>query len=444
MDWRNKLKNCVVCKFGGSSLSEAEQFRKVKSIILSDNRRKYIIPSAPGKRNTNDYKITDLFYLCHSHVKQNIPFDDVFSIISVRYNEIVNELNISLDINRHLGQIKSNIKNESSIDYVISRGEYLNGLILSCFLGFEFVDAKDIIIFNKFGILDLELSRSLINKRISKLSNAIVPGFYGATLDGEIKTFPRGGSDITGSLISYAVNAGLYENWTDVCGFLMADPRIIKDPQSIKYITYEELRKLSYMGATVLHKDSISYVMEVDIPINIKNTNLPEDIGTIIVRHVDDCVNRNIITGIAGKKNVTLITIKKHLINCELESRIKLLSIITDIGLKFENISSGIDSISIIFDEENIDDLIDSIVDEIEKQCSPDSIKVYSKISLVTIVSQELWTTKNFYSKIFSSLDKKQINVKMINQNFNEIYIILGIENSDFEMAIQSIYETFT
>ena len=277
----------IVSKFGGSSLADGNQFRKVKDILLSDNRRKFIIPSAPGKRNSKDFKITDLLYLCQAHIESSIPLDDVFNLISNRYKAIVYELDLSLDIDNYLNEIKKDIENGASKEYAASRGEYLNGIILANYLDFKFIDAKDVIIFNKYGSLDNEATYKALKNTLSNYEKAVIPGFYGCDPLGNIVTFSRGGSDITGALVAASMNADLYENWTDVSGFLMADPKIVENPMQIKKITYRELRELSYMGASVLHEDSVFPVRNAGIPINIKNTNLPSDPGTLIVKDME-------------------------------------------------------------------------------------------------------------------------------------------------------------
>ena len=328
------MKDVIVAKFGGSSLADAHQFEKVKNIVESNLQRKYIIPSAPGKRHSKDYKITDLLYLCSTHVQQGISFDDVFKIISDRYKDIVTVLSEkydymnNLDINKYLIKIKYDIENGSSADYTASRGEYLNGIILANLLNFSFIDASELIFFGKSGRLNTEETQKHILEKLTTIKNAVIPGFYGSDYLGNIKTFSRGGSDITGALIARGVDANLYENWTDVSGFLMADPRIIKNPMPIEKITYRELRELSYMGATVLHEDSVFPVREADIPISIKNTNSPNDPGTLIVGDTNPIYRDGNITGIAGKKDFTVIAIEKNLMNTELGFCRKLLSIL--------------------------------------------------------------------------------------------------------------------
>lgn len=437
------MNNIVVTKFGGSSLSDAAQFRKVKSIIMSDSRRKYVVPSAPGKRFKNDYKITDLLYLCHGHVEQGIPFDDVFNVISKRYLELASELSVSINISPYLDEIKKNIAEGATSDYTASRGEYLNGLILADYLNFEFIDAAEVIFFNKYGVLDAEKTQSTISKRLAETENAVIPGFYGSLPNGLLKTFSRGGSDITGAIVARGVNADLYENWTDVSGFLMADPRIVDNPKPIAKITYRELRELSYMGATVLHEDAIFPVRNASIPINIKNTNIPSDPGTLIINDLEPTAYLGTITGIAGKKDFTVIAIEKAMLNTELGISRKLLSILESHGVSLENMPSGIDSICLVIEESQLENKLDKIIDEIKRQCEPDSIDVYPAMALIATVGRGMSQTRGMAAKIFQSLADNKINIRMINQGSSEINVIVGVENFDFENAIKSIYKTF-
>ena len=367
--------NTIVTKFGGSSLADANQFRKVKEIVLSNKNRKIVVPSAPGKRNAKDFKITDLLYLCHSHIESSISLDDVFALISKRYKDIVSDLNLSLDIDYHLNKIKEDLENGASKDYAASRGEYLNGIILANYLDFQFIDAKDVILFNKYGCLDTEATYDSLQKIIGNDSNVIIPGFYGSDSNGNIVTFSRGGSDVTGALVAASINAELYENWTDVSGFLMADPRIVKNPMQIRKITYRELRELSYMGASVLHEESVFPVRDAGIPINIKNTNNPSDPGTLIVKDMDPDFN-NPVKGIAGKKDFTVISIEKAMMNSELGFCRKVLSVLEQNNISFENMPSGIDTVCVVISDAQLKNKTDILVDEIKRTCTPDSIVV--------------------------------------------------------------------
>lgn len=434
--------NTIVTKFGGSSLADANQFRKVKEIILSDDRRKFVIPSAPGKRNSKDFKITDLLYLCHAHIESGIPLDDVFNLISNRYKAIVCELEISLDIDAYLQKIKNDIENGASKEYAASRGEYLNGIILATYLKFNFIDAKDVIIFNKYGSLDTDATYKALNSVLSKGEKTVIPGFYGLDSNANIVTFSRGGSDVTGALIAASINADLYENWTDVSGFLMADPRIVKNPMQIKKITYRELRELSYMGASVLHEESVFPVRNAGIPINIKNTNMPLDPGTLIVKDMEPDYD-NPIKGIAGKKDFTVISIEKAMMNTELGFCRKVLSILEQNCISFENMPSGIDTVCVVISDSQLKNKTDILVDEIRRTCTPDSIVVHPNMALIATVGNGMSSNKGIAAKIFSALSSNNINIRMIDQGSSEINILIGIENDDFEKGINAIYNSF-
>jgi len=432
-----------VAKFGGSSLANAAQFIKVKAIIESDRQRRFIIPSAPGKRTPEDHKITDLLYLCHAHVQQGIGFDDVFGVISQRYLEIIRELNLTLDLNPYLTEIKNAISSGASADYSASRGEFLNGLILADYLGFEFVDPAEIICFNKAGHFDPELTQQKVSKRLSQLKQAVIPGFYGATPDGQIKTFSRGGSDISGAIVARGVQADLYENWTDVSGFLMADPRIVDNPQPIKTITYRELRELAYMGATVLHEEAIFPVHQAGIPINIKNTNAPEHPGTLIVNDAAPVTQTGLITGIAGRKDFTVITVEKSLMNQELGFVRKLLSILEANQVSFEHLPSGIDTISLVISDSQLDHKLEKVLEEIKQQLKPDAVEVTPNIALIATVGRGMAYTPGIAAKLFTALAAANINVRMIDQGSSEINIIVGVATTDFERAVRAIYYAF-
>ncbi|MCI6693432.1 MULTISPECIES: aspartate kinase [unclassified Clostridium] len=434
--------NTIVTKFGGSSLADANQFRKVKEIVLSNKNRKIVVPSAPGKRNAKDFKITDLLYLCHSHIESSISLDDVFALISKRYKDIVSDLNLSLDIDYHLNKIKEDLENGASKDYAASRGEYLNGIILANYLDFQFIDAKDVILFNKYGCLDTEATYDSLQKIIGNDSNVIIPGFYGSDSNGNIVTFSRGGSDVTGALVAASINAELYENWTDVSGFLMADPRIVKNPMQIRKITYRELRELSYMGASVLHEESVFPVRDAGIPINIKNTNNPSDPGTLIVKDMDPDFN-NPVKGIAGKKDFTVISIEKAMMNSELGFCRKVLSVLEQNNISFENMPSGIDTVCVVISDAQLKNKTDILVDEIKRTCTPDSIVVHPNMALIATVGNGMSSNKGVAAKIFTSLSESNINIRMIDQGSSEINILIGIENDDFEKGINAIYNAF-
>ena len=433
--------NFIVTKFGGSSLADSIHFKKVKNIIESNCDRRYVIPSAPGKRFSKDFKVTDLLYLCHAHVNSSIPLDDVFKLICERYHSIVNELDLSLDLDYYLNIIKKDIENGASADYTASRGEYLNGIILANYLGIDFVDAKDVIKFNKYGTLNLEETYKLLQDKLSNHERAVIPGFYGSDENGEIVTFSRGGSDVTGALVAASINACLYENWTDVSGFLMADPRIVDNPKKIKTITYGELRELSYMGASVLHEEAVFPVRSSGIPINIRNTNEPENEGTLIVSNKTK--HDNTITGVAGKQNFTVLSIEKSMMNSELGFCRKVLTILEQNGVSFENMPSGIDSVSVVISDSNLKNKTDIIVEEIKRACNPDSIVVYPNMALIATVGTGMAYSKGVAAKIFTALSEADINIRMIDQGSSEINVLVGIENDDFEKGINAIYKAF-
>lgn len=430
----------IVAKFGGTSLADAAQFRKVHSIITKNPDRRYIVPSAPGKRNPEDYKITDLLYLCHAHVNQTISFDEVFNVIGNRYLEIISELGLSLDLKPYLAEIKEKITGGASADYVASRGEYLNGLVLAKLIGYNFVDPGQVVIFNDRGQLDLELAQKNLGNALAKFPKAVIPGFYGATSNGQVKTFSRGGSDISGSLVARCVNADLYENWTDVSGFLMADPRIVKDSKPMAKITYRELRELAYMGATVLHEDSVFPVRQAGIPINIKNTNDPGHPGTIIVNEAEPS---NTITGIAGKKSFTVIAVEKAMMNSELGFGRKLLSIMEANAISFEHIPTGIDTMSVVIADSQLNGKLEKIMEEIRSQCNPDSLDAYPNMALIATVGRGMVYTPGIAAKLFAALAQANINVRMIDQGSSELNIIVGVQTDDFEKAVQAIYQAF-
>lgn len=431
----------IVTKFGGSSLADSAHFKKVKKIIENNSNRKFVIPSAPGKRFSKDFKITDLLYLCHAHVNSSIPLDDVFQLISDRYNSIVSELNLNLNLDYYLNIIKTDIENGASEDYTASRGEYLNGIILANYLDIDFIDAKDVIKFNKFGSLNINETYSLLKDKLSQHKCAVIPGFYGSDENGEIVTFSRGGSDITGALVAASINAKLYENWTDVSGFLMADPRIVNNPKKIKTITYGELRELSYMGASVLHEEAVFPVKNSGIPINIRNTNEPENEGTLIVKN--ETKHENTITGIAGKQNFTVLSIEKSMMNSELGFCRKILTVLEQHGVSFENMPSGIDSVSVVISDSNLKNKTEIIVEEIKRCCNPDSVVVYPNMALIATVGNGMAYSKGVAAKIFTALAEANINIRMIDQGSSEINVLVGIENDDFEKGINAIYNAF-
>jgi aspartate kinase len=432
-----------VAKFGGSSLSDAGQIMKVCSIIRADTERRYVVPSAPGKRSGSDSKITDLLYLCHQHVQQDVPFEEVFAIISQRYLSIARELGLSLDLVPYLDKIKEEIAGGASSDYTASRGEYLSGLILASLLEYEFVDPAEMIFFDKNEALDLDRTRARVGELLSKHARAVIPGFYGSMPDGSIKTFSRGGSDITGALIASGMDAEIYENWTDVSGLLMADPSIVENPKPIDTITYRELRELAYMGAKVLHDEAIFPVKESGIPVLIKNTNRPEDPGTRITRDAEPITHKGTITGIAGKKDFTIIVIEKSLMNTEIGFGRRLLTVLEAHSISFEHMPTGIDTISLVIEDRQLDHKLDRVLEEIRSECKPDSVEMYPNMALIATVGRGMIHTPGIAARLFTALYNDNVNVRMIDQGSSEINIIVGIETEDFERAIRAIYRAF-
>lgn len=437
------MQNIIVAKFGGSSLSDSKQFAKVKNIIELDSRRRYIIPSAPGRRYNKDHKITDLLYMCYQLASHNLNFDEVYEIVERRFEDICVELSLDIDIAKELKNIKKKIQSGASKDYVASRGEYLNAIVLSNYLGFEFVDAKDLIVFNNNDQFNPEATQIKVKSKLGKIGQAVIPGFYGAMENGEIVTFSRGGSDITGSIIAKGIDSQLYENWTDVSGFLIADPKIVKNSRPIETITYKELRELSYMGAPVLHEEAIFPVKQANIPINIKNTNFPEESGTMIVDDSYPVSSSGTITGIAGKKGFTVISIEKTLMSLEKDFYRKLLTVLETNNVSVEHMPSSIDSVSLVISNTELNSKLEKIIEEICIYCNPDSIISYADMALIAVVGRGMIRNKGISAKIFTALADNGVNIRMITQGSSELNIIIGIENDDFDVAIASIYEAF-
>jgi aspartate kinase len=432
-----------VAKFGGTSLADAGQISKVKAIVEADPARRYIVPSAPGKRTSDDKKITDLLYLCHANATQGMPFEDVLRIVADRYLGIVKDLGLKLDLQPYLDEVRRSIAAGASADYAASRGEYLNGLIVANLLDYEFIDAAEVIFFDQKGIFDAARTQTVISKRLAGHERAVVPGFYGSLPGGEIKTFSRGGSDISGAIVARGAAADVYENWTDVSGLLMADPRIVGDARTIDVVTYSELRELAYMGATVLHDEAVFPVRQVGIPVNIRNTNRPEDPGTLIVKDASPVTHKGMITGIAGKKDFTVVAIEKALMNQELGFARRLLSVLEVNGVSFEHMPSGIDTLSVVIADRELNSKVDKIVSEIHTECQPDSINVYRGMALIATVGRGMAYTPGIAARLFEALGGAQINIRMIDQGSSEINIIIGVGNDDFEKAVTAIYKAF-
>ena len=429
-----------VLKFGGSSLADAEHFKKVADIVKSDPSRRYVVASAPGKRSDDDEKVTDLLYKCYELTREGEDIDNVFICIIRRYEKIIKDLGMTFSLEKEFHRIKMAILHHAGRDYIASRGEYLNAMVLAAYLGFDFIDAEKGIFFNEDGTFDSEKTNSVLSSILRKHEYAVIPGFYGSMPNGTIKTFTRGGSDFTGSVVARAAGADLYENWTDVSGFLMADPRIVKDPKVIDVITYKELRELSYMGATVLHEDAIFPVRVAGIPINIKNTNRPNDKGTMIVKDNAVVPGGGIITGIAGKKGFSIIVLEKDMMNAEIGFGKKVLDVLMNNNVPFEHLPSGIDAMSIIVSTEDVKDKKLIIADEITKAVHPDYISIDDGIALVAVVGRNMVNGVGTAYRVFKAAAENGVNIRMIDQGSSEMNIILGIKEEDYQTALQGIY----
>lgn len=431
-----------VVKFGGSSLASAEQFKKVGKIIRADASRKFVVPSAPGKRFSGDTKVTDMLYSCYGAAIREKKFADQLQEIRGRYQEIIDGLGLDFSLDQDFEKIRENFGKKIGRDYAASRGEYLNGKIMAAYLGYEFIDAADVIRFGEDGSFDEETTNQLLTKRLEDSKGAVIPGFYGAKADGTIVTFSRGGSDVSGSLVALAVGADLYENWTDVSGFLIADPRIVKNPRSIETITYKELRELSYMGASVLHEDAIFPVRKAGIPINIRNTNAPEDKGTLIVEGT--CRQpKYTITGIAGTDGFASITIEKAMMNSEIGFCRKVLQVFEEHDISIEHMPSGIDTMTIFVHKDEFEEKEQQVLSAIHKTVKPDHIELESDLALIAVVGRGMRATRGTAGRIFSALAHAHINVKMIDQGSSELNIIIGVRHDDFKNAIRALYEIF-
>lgn len=434
-----------VAKFGGSSVADLIQFKKVKSIIQGDPSRSIIVVSAPGKRYEADTKLTDLLYLCQTHVEHNIPWDQIFQVVCDRFTAMAFSLSIDnkqLDLEKEFAVIKKDLNEGAGADYIASRGEYLNALIMAKFLDFDFVDAAELIHFDERGHFLSEETDASVQSELKKHKSVVIPGFYGSLPNGRIKTFSRGGSDITGALIAKALKAEVYENWTDVHGFLVADPRIVKNPQPIKYITYEELRELSYMGASVLHENAIFPLREVNIPINIRNTNDSEHPGTVILAEVPKDQAR-VVTGIAGNRNFTVIALYKYMMKKDRSFVRRLFGILEDYDVGFEHLPTGIDTMSIVLSNAKLKDKLPDIVEDIKKNLEPDSIDVSEDMALIATVGKGMSSKKGVSATLFAALAEAEINIRLIDQGSSEMNIIVGVLNKDFENAIRAIYNAF-
>lgn len=432
-----------VVKFGGSSLADAAHFIQVASIIKADPARRYVVPSAPGKRYSDDIKVTDLLYTCYEEVRSGKDISETYSKIVKRYNDIITELGMDFDLTGEFEYIKNALTHRSGRDFAASRGEYLNGLILAKYIGFDFIDAENVIFFKDDGSFDEVQTDIALREELKKHENAVIPGFYGCMPNGTIKTFSRGGSDITGSIVSKAAGADIYENWTDVSGFMMADPRIINNPCIIDTITYRELRELSYMGATVLHEDAIFPVRQSGIPINIKNTNAPQDRGTMIVDSTSDYDSERIITGIAGKHGFSVITVIKDMMNSEIGFGRKMLEVLEDNDISFEHLPSGIDTMSVIVSTATLEGRREKLLNQLTRVTKADSVTIEDNLALIAVVGRGMVKARGVASRVFSAIAGAGINIRMIDQGSCELNIIIGVEEGDFKTALTAIYDEF-
>ena len=432
-----------VVKFGGSSLADADHFKQVANIILADPSRRYVVASAPGKRSGDDEKVTDMLYNCYNMIKNHEDITDYYQKIVDRYTDIIKGLDMDFDITGELEYIKNAMMARSGRDYAASRGEYLNSLILAKYLGFDFIDAENVIFFKENSCFDEEKTNQAMREELAKHERAVIPGFYGCMPNGTIKTFSRGGSDITGSIVARAARAGLYENWTDVSGFLMADPRIVEDPLPISVITYRELRELSYMGATVLHEDAIFPVQKEGISINIKNTNHPEDIGTMIVPTTANSDTRHIVTGVAGKKGFSVVNIEKHQMGSHFGFATRVFKCLDQFNIHCEHLPSGIDTMCPVVSTAELNACIDDFIPELHRVTDADNIAVDTDLALIAVVGRGMKEAKGTAMRVFSAISNADVNVRMIDQGSSELNIIIAVYESDYEKTIKAIYEEF-
>ena len=436
-----------VLKFGGSSLADSSQFSKVKAIVESDSSREVVIVSAPGKRDSDDNKITDLLYLMHAHIRYGVSHEGVLSMIKKRYAEIRKGCGLSTDIESIISESFAGLNKKTSVDYIASRGEYFSAILMAEYLGYEFVDAADWLCFEYNGKVNAEKSEEKLRELKNKYGKIVTPGFYGALPDGSIRVFPRGGSDITGALAAAYLGADVYENWTDVSGILMVDPRIVENPKTIARVTYDELRELSYMGASVLHEDTVFPVRIKDIPVNIRNTNAPDDPGTIIGEHFDDELQEEterFITGIAGKRNFSIISIYKSRIG---EEKLGLLREVLEVFARYEipveQVPSGVDSFSVVFPSGSIGGRMHELMQELKDFESIDNVSLTEGVSLIAIVGRQMAYRVGISGKIFKTLGENKINIRTIEQCADEINIMVGVYDEDFDRAIRVLYESF-
>ena len=434
----------IVTKFGGSSMADAGQYRKIRDIILANPARKVVVVSAAGKRFKNDHKLTDLLYLCHAHTQYGVDCTGVFDMIRLRYLEIREELQIDVDLETEFAALKKRLDSKSiSQDELVSRGEYFSAKLMAAFLGFQFIDSADWVKFNFDATVDQEATYAAL-KELYQGGGAVIPGFYGKMPDGHIKTFSRGGSDITGSLAAAALDAEVYENWTDVSGILMADPRIVDNPQAIPEVTYDELRELSYSGAQVLHEASIFPVREKNIPLNIRNTNAPNEPGTLIQEHFDGDVDpHRFLTGITGKKDFTIISLSKRGMSNQVGVLRKVLTVLERHGISVDYVPNGIDNVSVVLPTDALAPHLYAVLSEIRKDVEPDSLDIHDEIAVVAAVGRKMAYRPGISGKIFAALGEAGVNIRMINQGPDELNIIFGVDNKDFNKAIRVLYNSF-
>ena len=434
-----------VVKFGGSSMADAGQYRKIRDILQADKERQVVVVSAAGKRFKDDHKITDLLYLCHAHIQYGVDCSGIFDMIASRYIGIRDDLGIELDLETELAEMKQRLdKKELNADEIASRGEYFSAKLMAAFLGFRFIDAADWIQFNFDGTVNQEESYKALRSQMDPSTGAVIPGFYGKMPDGHIRTFSRGGSDITGALAAAALDADVYENWTDVSGILMADPRLVDDPMAIPQVTYDELRELSYSGASVLHEDAIFPVREKNIPLNIRNTNDPEAPGTMIQEEFEgDYDSERFITGITGKKDFTIISMSKRGMSNQVGVLHKVLTILVRHKISVDYVPNGIDNVSIVLPTASIASNLYTILGEIQQEVEPDSLEVHDQIAVVAAVGRQMAYRPGISGKIFGALGEAGINIRMINQGPDELNIIFGVDNKDFKAAIRVLYSSF-
>ena len=431
-----------ISKFGGSSVASAEQFRKVKDIVESDPDRRFVVVSAAGKRFSGDNKITDLLLLVNAHVQYHVDCTALLADIQQRFQDIADELGLKWPVAEKFEAFARNIKKHSP-EYVVSRGEWFTANLMAEYLGLPFVDAADVMVFHHDGSVDMERTAVRLKDVMVRNGSFVLPGFYGATVDGRIKLFDRGGGDITGAILARCINADLYENWTDVSGFLSADPRIVDNPRSIKRITFDEMRELSYMGASVLHEEAIFPVREVGIPIAIKNTNDPHAEGTIISEEATDDSVEHLITGIAGKKDFLCVYVKQNHMSTAVGVLRRVLSIFERYGVSIEHVPTGIDSFGVVVNAADVHDCLYSIVGDIQEEVQPDEFRVIDGLALITVVGRNMSKRVGTSGRIFSTLGENGINIRLITQSSQEINIIFGVDNAEFERAIRTIYLAF-